>query len=265
MIRGTTMLIAHLGYPIAPVKAPMIYNPYFEQRRHRRRRRADGRASAPTTPRRCKAVFRLTNIRGALVTMPHKVTTVGLLDECTRRSRSRAPATRSCGAPTARCSATCSTARVSCAASSARASRSPARAASSSAPAASARRSRRRWRRPASARSRLYDTNAAGGDGARRPAAPALPELDVAPARSDPAGFDLVVNATPLGMNAGDPLPIDVARLAADDVRRRSRDEAGDHAAPARRARHAAAATRSAPTCCSSRSRCTSSSSASGK
>jgi shikimate dehydrogenase len=30
---------------------------------------------------------------------------------------------------------------------------------------------------------------------------------------NDPAGFDLVVNATPLGMNAGDPLPMDVSRL----------------------------------------------------
>jgi shikimate dehydrogenase len=32
---------------------------------------------------------------------------------------------------------------------------------------------------------------------------------------NDPAGFDLVVNATPLGMNHGDPLPVDVSRLAA--------------------------------------------------
>jgi shikimate dehydrogenase len=30
---------------------------------------------------------------------------------------------------------------------------------------------------------------------------------------NDPAGFDLVVNATPLGMKDGDPLPIDVTRL----------------------------------------------------
>jgi len=29
----------------------------------------------------------------------------------------------------------------------------------------------------------------------------------------DPAGFDLVVNSTPLGLEAGDPLPFDVARL----------------------------------------------------
>jgi len=32
---------------------------------------------------------------------------------------------------------------------------------------------------------------------------------------ADPSGFDLVVNATPMGMAAGDPLPIDVRRLAA--------------------------------------------------
>jgi shikimate dehydrogenase len=33
-------------------------------------------------------------------------------------------------------------------------------------------------------------------------------------ASADPAGCDLVVNATPLGMAAGDPLPVDVTRLA---------------------------------------------------
>ena len=31
MIRGTTTLIAHIGYPTESFKAPMIYNPYFEQ------------------------------------------------------------------------------------------------------------------------------------------------------------------------------------------------------------------------------------------
>mgnify|MGYP003362659640 FL=1 len=30
---------------------------------------------------------------------------------------------------------------------------------------------------------------------------------------ADPAGFDIVVNATPLGMKAGDPLPINVERI----------------------------------------------------
>lgn len=33
-------------------------------------------------------------------------------------------------------------------------------------------------------------------------------------ASSDPAGFDIVVNATPLGLQADDPLPLDVQRLA---------------------------------------------------
>jgi len=39
------------------------------------------------------------------------------------------------------------------------------------------------------------------------------PTLDVRLATNDPVGYDLVVNGTPLGMNAGDPLPFDVARL----------------------------------------------------
>jgi shikimate dehydrogenase len=29
----------------------------------------------------------------------------------------------------------------------------------------------------------------------------------------DPAGFELVVNASPLGMNPGDPLPVDMTRI----------------------------------------------------
>jgi len=33
--------------------------------------------------------------------------------------------------------------------------------------------------------------------------------------RADPAGFDLVVNATPAGMKPGDPLPVDISRLEA--------------------------------------------------
>jgi shikimate dehydrogenase len=44
-------------------------------------------------------------------------------------------------------------------------------------------------------------------------------EVDVVSAASpDPAGFDLVVNATPLGLKPGDPLPFDVARLDAGTV-----------------------------------------------
>lgn len=38
----------------------------------------------------------------------------------------------------------------------------------------------------------------------------------LAAVNNDPAGFDLVVNASPLGMHVTDPLPCDVARLHAD-------------------------------------------------
>ena len=40
------------------------------------------------------------------------------------------------------------------------------------------------------------------------------PRLEVKTGSNDPAGHDLVVNATPLGMNAGDPMPMDVERIA---------------------------------------------------
>jgi shikimate dehydrogenase len=80
MISGRTTVIAHLGYPTETFKAPMIYNPWFE--RHG--------IDAVVVPMGVKAddyaaflkpLFRLSNIHGALVTMPHKVTTVALLDE----------------------------------------------------------------------------------------------------------------------------------------------------------------------------------------
>jgi shikimate dehydrogenase len=82
MIRGTTELVAHIGYPTHTFKSPMIYNPYFEQ----------AGIDAVVVPMSCeaeryqaflKSVFALTNVRGAIITMPHKVSTVGLLDELT--------------------------------------------------------------------------------------------------------------------------------------------------------------------------------------
>jgi shikimate dehydrogenase len=60
----------------------------------------------------------------------------------------------------------------------------------------------------------LFDTYAAARDALRDRLRKHYPKLDVRTDTRDPAGFDLVVNATPLGMNADDPLPIDVTRLA---------------------------------------------------
>ena len=57
-----------------------IYNPYFEKAG------IDAvvvpmACESPHYPALLRAVFTLANIRGALITMPHKVTTVGILDE----------------------------------------------------------------------------------------------------------------------------------------------------------------------------------------
>ena len=40
------------------------------------------------------------------------------------------------------------------------------------------------------------------------------PALHVSTGSNDPAGYDIVVNATPLGMKPGDKLPVDIARIA---------------------------------------------------
>ncbi len=82
MISGRTTLIAHLGYPTLAFKAPLIYNPWFEK----------NDIDAVVVPMGVKPeeyrqffplLFRMSNIRGALVTMPHKVVTTELVDELT--------------------------------------------------------------------------------------------------------------------------------------------------------------------------------------
>jgi len=40
------------------------------------------------------------------------------------------------------------------------------------------------------------------------------PALGLATGSADPEGYDIVVNATPVGMNEGDPLPIDVEAIS---------------------------------------------------
>ena len=49
---------------------------------------------------------------------------------------------------------------------------------------------------------------------ARRSTICDYPELTVHTGSADPTGYDLVVNATPLGKNQGDPLPVDVSLVA---------------------------------------------------
>ncbi len=42
------------------------------------------------------------------------------------------------------------------------------------------------------------------------------PDLVIKLGSNDPSGWDIVVNATPLGMGPNDPLPLDVSKLSAD-------------------------------------------------
>ena len=116
MISGKTTLIAHLGYPTFAFKAPLIYNPWFEKNGIDAVVVPMG-VQAPDYPEFFRSLFRLTNIRGALVTMPHKVTTIepGRRADADGRG-SRARPTPCCAVTTARWWATSSTAPGSSAA-----------------------------------------------------------------------------------------------------------------------------------------------------
>ena len=80
MISGTTTLLAHLGHPTHTFKSSLICNPWFD-------RQGIDAAVIPMGvrtedyPAFFRSVFTLTNIRGALITMPHKVTTMGFVDQ----------------------------------------------------------------------------------------------------------------------------------------------------------------------------------------
>ena len=63
-------------------------------------------------------------------------------------------------------------------------------------------------------RSALFDSNAASSASLAQRLQQHHPALKVSTGSNDPAGFDLIVNATPLGMKDGDPLPFDVSRIA---------------------------------------------------
>jgi shikimate dehydrogenase len=213
VIRGSTGLIAHIGFPTHTFKSPMIYNPYFEQ----------AGIDAVVVPMACraerftaflKAVFTLDNTLGALITMPHKVSVVDLLDEVT-------PAVRIAGS----CNAVRRAAdgrlvgdmfdgegfvrgvrAKGCRLEGARAlvvgcgGVGSAIAASLAAAGVAA--------------IDLHDAHAASADALAQRLRAHHPGLQVGTGRNDPAGHDLVVNATPLGMNDGDPLPMDVTRIA---------------------------------------------------
>ena len=213
MISGKTTLIAHIGYPTDAFKAPLIYNPWFD---------AHG-IDAAVVPMGVKAddyaaslraIFRMTNVRGALVTMPHKVTTAALVDETTTTVKIAG----SCNAVLKRPDGTLlgdmfdgvgfvrglrrsgfrfEGARVLVVGT----------GGVGSAIAAS-------LAEAGVASIALCDVSPASAQALAERLRKHYPKLEAVVRSNDPAGYDLVVNGTPLGMKAGDPLPFDATRLS---------------------------------------------------
>jgi shikimate dehydrogenase len=213
LITGKTLVIAHIGYPTKSFKAPMIYNPWFE---------AQG-IDAVVVPLGVKGedyvevlrpLFRATNLHGALVTMPNKVTTIGLVDELTVTAKIAGAANAILKRPdgsliadmfdgsgfvrgvlrkgreVAGASAlVVGSGGVGCAI-----------AASLAAAGVST--------------LGLYDARPASAEALGARLAQHYPALKIATGSKNPEGYGIVVNATPLGMNDGDPLPIDVDAIA---------------------------------------------------
>ena len=212
MITGKTTLIAHVGFPTFAFKSPMIYNPWFEKNGIDAVVVPMG-VQAPDYPAFLRSIFSLTNIRGALVTMPHKVTTMSLVDEVT-------PTATVAGAANAvlrRDDGTLVGDQFDGAGFVRGVERkgfplqgkkvlvvgnggvgSPIAASLAAAGVASM---------------SLFDPHAPASEGLAERLRAAYPDLEVATGSKDPAGHDLVVNATPLGMNDDDPLPMDVDRI----------------------------------------------------
>lgn len=213
MITGTTTLVAHMGYPTYTFKSPLIYNPWFEKNGVDAAIIPMG-IKAEDYPNFFRSVFTLTNIRGALVTMPHKVTTMQLADEFSPTAAiagaTNAVLLREDGSlyadqfdgagfvrgvlrkgfdPSGKRALVVGNGGVG----------SPIAASLAGIGLAGI---------------GLYDPNPAASEALAHRIRAHYPAVDVAVGSKDPEGYDLIVNATPIGMKDGDPLPIDVDRIA---------------------------------------------------
>lgn len=213
MINGSTELIAHIGFPTHAFKAPMIYNPWFEKAGVNAVVVPMG-CRAPDYPAFLRAVFSLSNIRGALITMPHKVPTTGLVDELL---------------PMAAIAGACNAVRLgpggqlqgdmfdgegfvrgvlrkglSLHGASALVVGSGGVGSAIAASLATA----------GVARLALFDVQTTAAQGLAERLRRHYAALQVLTGSNDPQGFDLVVNASPLGMHEGDAMPMDVSRIA---------------------------------------------------
>ena len=213
MISGKTTLIAHIGYPTETFKAPLIYNPWFGQHGIDAVVVPMG-VKAEDYPTSLKSIFKFSNIHGALVTMPHKVATVGLVDECSTTAKIAGAANAILKRPDGtllgdmfdgtgftrglrRKGFTFAGAKCLVIGSGGVGSAIAASLAADGVASLS-----------------LFDTNTLSVEGLASRLTTYYPRLEVKITANDPAGYDLVVNCTPLGMKPDDPLPFDVTRLS---------------------------------------------------
>jgi shikimate dehydrogenase len=215
VVSGTTTLYAHLGDPIDIVRSPFIYNPWF-------RLRAIDAAVIPMGVRAADfpgaiATLRaVTNVGGLIVTMPHKMTIVPLLDTMSDAVR----AAGSCNAAVKRADGTlhgelfdgtgfvAGLTRKGFTVRGARCLVVGAGGVGSAIAAALA--------AAGADRIVLHDISEIAARELAARLASHYPAARIVVGSNDPAGFDLVANASPLGMQPADPLPIDVARLSGD-------------------------------------------------
>ena len=212
MITGRGKVIVHVGYPTESFKAPMIYNPWFEARH------IDAVVAPMGVPVAdfatvMPALMRCTTVHGALITMPHKISILDLADEVT-------PTAQIAGAANAvlkRPDGTLLADMFDGAGFVRGVERKGKRIAGAnvlvvgaggvgSAIAAS-------LAAAGPARMMLFDMNTEGAEALAGRLRQHYPGLDVQTGSRDPAGFDLVVNATPLGMKPDDPMPIQADRI----------------------------------------------------
>lgn len=213
MIDGNTILVAHLGYPTKTFKAPLIYNPYFESIGLNALVVPMG-VQADAYADVIAALFRLTNIRGALVTMPHKVTTVALMDEVSTAAKIAG----ACNAILLRPDGSLlgdmfdgegfvrGVLRKGRAIAGARALVVGSGGVGSAIAASLA--------GAGIGGLGLFDVNGGAAEALAGRLRTHYPAIDLAVGTKDPRGYDIVVNATPIGMEEGDPLPLDVDRIA---------------------------------------------------
>ena len=217
VVSGTTTLYAHLGDPIHVVRSPFIYNPWFREQRIDAAVVPMGVRSGDL-PAAVAMLRAVTNVGGLIVTMPHKLAVVPLLDSASDAVR----AAGSCNAVVKRRDGTlhgelfdglgfvAGVKRKGFVVRGARCLVVGAGGVGSAIAAALA--------AEGAADLLIHDIDAqAAGTLAARLAAH-YPATRTHAGRGDPAGRGLVVNASPLGMRADDPLPVDPTRLGPDTL-----------------------------------------------